>query len=380
MWTTQGVQVNYNDFHSITKPSSLQKESRPYKIHIDLVKAHSFLIAAEKPLESRVKGKLSDVDIVRALTALNLRWNRVPSNRTLMNPPPYGKHYRLALFVTADYPESVKVNTREVTNTIISLALMQRSYDFFPIIFTISKPLIQLAQYLNIGYYYGYDHNTFHMPLVNKMFEVAMRDVSADYYGIVNSDILLSDRIFLVLDQVDAMVEEGTVSPIRALAGVVHDAASVDLLTPATEPSGFTLTGYRGLIKKMVDRQYYYRHYCSADYFVFSRTTPLSVFGPYVLGRNNIDNYLLSRMDACNGTLVDTTFAIPAFHQGSETSIVKARRGIVLQGDYQYNINLMKQNSERKGCLIRNAQVGLYYQNASLQVFRWNKNQKVALA
>lgn len=52
------------------------------------------------------------------------------------------------------------------------------------------------------------------MPLVNKMFEVAMRDVSADYYGIVNSDILLSDRIFLVLDQVDAMVEEGTVSPI----------------------------------------------------------------------------------------------------------------------------------------------------------------------
>lgn len=34
---------------------------------------------------------------------------------------------------------------------------MQRSYDFFPIIFTISKPLIQLAQYLNIGYYYGYE-------------------------------------------------------------------------------------------------------------------------------------------------------------------------------------------------------------------------------
>lgn len=264
MWTTQGVQVNYNDFRSVTKPSSLQKESRPYKIQIDLIKAHSFLIDTEKPLESRAKGKLSDIDIVRALTALNLRWNRVPSNRTLMNPPPYGKHYRLALFVTADYPESVKVNTREVTNTIISLALMQRSYDFFPIIFTISKPLIQLAQYLNIGYYYGYDHNTFHMPLVNKMFEVAMRDVSADYYGIVNSDILLSDRIFLVLDQVDAMVEEGTVSPIRALAGVVHDAASVDLLTPATEPSGFTLTAYRGLIKKMVDRQYYYRHYCSA--------------------------------------------------------------------------------------------------------------------
>lgn len=33
------------------------------------------------------------------------------------------------------------------------------------------------------------------------------------------------------------------------------------------------------------------------------------MFGPYVLGRYNIDNYLLSRMQHCNGSLVDTTFA-----------------------------------------------------------------------
>lgn len=31
------------------------------------------------------------------------------------------------------------------------------------------------------------------------------------------------------------------------------------------------------------------------------------------------------------------------------------KKTIVLDGDIQYNIELMKQNSERKGCLIRDA-------------------------
>ena len=47
------------------------------------------------------------------------------------------------------------MNRKEV-NTLISLALLMNSYDFYPVIFTISKPLIQLARCLGIGYYYGY--------------------------------------------------------------------------------------------------------------------------------------------------------------------------------------------------------------------------------
>ena len=39
-------------------------------------------------------------------------------------------------------------------------------------------------------------------------------DISADYYGIINSDILISDRIFLVMDQIDAMVQRGALKPI----------------------------------------------------------------------------------------------------------------------------------------------------------------------
>lgn len=42
---------------------------------------------------------------------------------------------------------------------------------------------------------------------------------------------------------------------------------------------------------------------------MFSSATPLDVFGDLVLGRDGIDNYLLTRMDACGGVLLDASFA-----------------------------------------------------------------------
>ena len=38
----------------------------------------------------------------------------------------------------------------------MSLALLQRNYDFLPVLFTISHPLITLAKDLGISYYFGY--------------------------------------------------------------------------------------------------------------------------------------------------------------------------------------------------------------------------------
>ena len=110
----------------------------------------------------------------------------------------------------------------------------------------------------------------------------------------------------------------------------MRDIHSVDLLTPATEQSGLSLTAYRRLIKSLIRSNNPRRNYCSAvgkersddaqDYFVFSRSTPLSVFGDFVLGRNYIDNYLLSRLGACNGSLVDTTFACLRWEEGVRNS------------------------------------------------------------
>lgn len=57
-------------------------------------------------------------------------------------------------------------------------------------------------------------HNSFYYPYVSFIMTSIRRDISADYYGIINSDILISDRIFLVMDQIDAMVQRGALKPI----------------------------------------------------------------------------------------------------------------------------------------------------------------------
>ena len=60
-------------------------------------------------------------------------------------------------------------------------------------------------------------------------------------------------------------------------------------------------------------------------------------------------------MHKCNGTLIDATCVIPAFHQGKITSIDKLKRGIALEGDMNYNAEKMKKDGEKKECLYRSA-------------------------
>lgn len=49
---------------------------------------------------------------------------------------------------------------------------------------------------------------------MDSIFADLYRDVSSDYYGIINADILISDSIFSALDVLDAMVSNHTLSEI----------------------------------------------------------------------------------------------------------------------------------------------------------------------
>ena len=52
------------------------------------------------------------------------------------------------------------------------------------------------------------------MPTVDAMFHRLYRDVQSDYYGIINGDILIHDNLFHILDVVDELVQNGTISSI----------------------------------------------------------------------------------------------------------------------------------------------------------------------
>ena len=111
------------------------------------------------------------------------------------------------------------------------LALYKRNRNVQCVVFTISTPLISLAKYLDIPYYFGYQyglsnnnlmifmirHNQFYMPKVNGMLAHLHTDFKSDYYCFINSDILLSSNIFSILDYVDDQISRGIVSPIVCL-------------------------------------------------------------------------------------------------------------------------------------------------------------------
>lgn len=49
-----------------------------------------------------------------------------------------------------------------MANTLVSLALLQQNFNFLPVLFTISKPLITVAEGLGIPYYFGYQYDFVH--------------------------------------------------------------------------------------------------------------------------------------------------------------------------------------------------------------------------
>ena len=104
------------------------------------------------------------------------------------------------------------------------MSLLMKNYNFLPVLFTISAPLIDLANSLGIPYYYGYQsvnfyificrHNSFFYPYVSGIFRSIFTDIQSDYYGVINADILINNNIFHLLDLVDDLVEKGEISEI----------------------------------------------------------------------------------------------------------------------------------------------------------------------
>lgn len=57
-------------------------------------------------------------------------------------------------------------------------------------------------------------HNQFFLPRVDKLFERLHDSIDADYYGVINADILISDSVFSILDVIDELATNGTISSI----------------------------------------------------------------------------------------------------------------------------------------------------------------------
>lgn len=100
--------------------------------------------------------------------------------------------------------------------------LFQRYYNFRAVVYTNSPVVISLCSRLGIYTEGNYEYpiktfvtnrvNAYNMPLIRYMYNRTMHLVSSDYYGYINSDIIMTPNIFETLDATEQLVKEGKVN------------------------------------------------------------------------------------------------------------------------------------------------------------------------
>ena len=98
--------------------------------------------------------------------------------------------------------------------------LFQRTFSFRAIVYTNSKILARICASLGIYSEGNYGVNIYGMPLVAYMYNRTRTLAEADYYGYINSDIIVSPNLFEVLSACDRLAKKGVISH-KVLAYVI---------------------------------------------------------------------------------------------------------------------------------------------------------------
>jgi len=97
----------------------------------------------------------------------------------------------------------------------------QKHFSFRGVLFTKCQELADFAQSHGLLVYNDGKENEFSMPFVNDMLIKMKERVKSEYYGFINSDILLNPKVFQVLYLLRGKVECGIVKPNHSLLSQV---------------------------------------------------------------------------------------------------------------------------------------------------------------
>ena len=92
------------------------------------------------------------------------------------------------------------------------MSLYQHQYLFRGVVFTTSKTVIEFCDIMNITHINKYETNEYGLPVVRSMLQKMKEFIDADYYGYMNSDILLNSKVFDVLKIVTTAVNNGEIT------------------------------------------------------------------------------------------------------------------------------------------------------------------------
>ncbi|KAK8794116.1 hypothetical protein WA171_003242 [Blastocystis sp. BT1] len=289
-------------------------------------------------------------------------------------PPPPSSTGRLSLvlFTTADashfYPEL------KVLNILQMFDLFQREFNFKGIVFTHTPSIRNAATKLHIQVISDFPVNRYHMPIVGAMYTKAVELFDSEYYGYINSDILVSVNLFELLELCRLNAEQGNINLRHEIAGRVSEVPSYDKLI-ATD-----LVAYTKYLRNLSRQVKALRHGHSADYFIFSRYFNFSDYKPVVIGRKKVDNYLLwiphqspvttedlkytRNRWKTKGHLIDTSYAVRGIHLGYDNYLSREIRDRLGASDKYWNLKYFTNIDGHHASLMYSHYTFRYYRGA----------------
>ena len=140
---------------------------------------------------------------------------------------------------------------------------------------------------------------------------------SAQFYGFINSDVLLSPSIFPILEELLLHHANQTITDeVRFLylvlfvvlsAGVAMEIAFPIKSNNGTIPMDNPVVFTRWM--NLPEHKKINRDRGSADFWIFHHTTDFSRFHPVVIGRDVVDTYIMGATRYWNHSMIDCTFA-----------------------------------------------------------------------
>ena len=107
-------------------------------------------------------------------------------------------------------------------NQLLMFDLFQRNFNFKAVLFTHSRRITELAMKLNVTVIRNYQQNPFNMPYVRDLYLQSFHLYHSQFYGYINSDIIVSPSIFSLLRQVKKRMESKSIPRVVGMKKICH--------------------------------------------------------------------------------------------------------------------------------------------------------------
>ncbi|KNB43023.1 glycosyl transferase [Blastocystis sp. subtype 4] len=224
------------------------------------------------------------------------------------------KKYQLVLTTTIGDSKTIGP---DVLNVLQMFSGYQQQYSFRVVIYSRSPAVLSFCRDHNITVITSYLVNSYGVPFVRYFLVQTKLLIAGHYYGYINSDILVSSKLFDLLIQCDNLIRQQVLPSKVAIGSRVFEIPLELVPSTLLNTSYVTVDMVNKVVELIVQNpKAVLRHQHSSDYFIYSESVDLTKITDIVIGRMRVDNGLLQYVRYQHGSLVDATNFVPAAHLG----------------------------------------------------------------